>query len=351
MRLRKRYMPLVALLGAALAVIPAMASSSSPPSIASLEINENCYIATWACWAPPGYNTSQQPPSTVPIAVGGELKFDDKTNFDADVIWMGSAPVCSGVPTSPSAQWEGECKFEQLGTYEFESPTLFKDASFNYRKYEVVVEAASTGTTGTGTGTTTTGTGTTTTGTGTTTTGTGTTTTGTGTTTTPTTTTPTTTTPTTPTTTPTTPSTTQPTTTSPAETGTGQSRTGGGSSPDLTGIPHDSLQGGSLHLPASQSSSVHGSVQVTLAGSRLEVDLLAPSSSIAVAGHSSGALVVGRLVKTKLPTGRFSFKIEPISRAQHSLVHRGHLSLTVKIILTPPHGVGLTRTLTVTLHR
>jgi hypothetical protein len=119
----------------------------------------------------------------------------------------------------------------------------------------------------------------------------------------------------------------------------------------LTGTPRDSLQGGSLRLTTSQSSSVHGSVQVAQAGSRLEVDLLAPSSALAAAAHSSGAVVVGRLVKTKLPAGRFSFKIEPTAKAQHALAHRGHLSLTVRIILTPPHGAGLTHTLTVTLHR
>jgi hypothetical protein len=142
---RPRIFTFVALLGAVAAVLGACAAPqalAAPPSEAKLELNENCYISTWACWAPPGYNTSQQPPSRVTIAAGGELKFADNTNFDADVIWMGSAPSCSGVPTSPSAQWEGECKFAQSGTYNFESPTLFKDASFNYTKYEVVVEAA-----------------------------------------------------------------------------------------------------------------------------------------------------------------------------------------------------------------
>jgi hypothetical protein len=132
---------------AALGMVAVLGAGATPqalatPSEAKLELNENCYISTWACWAPPGYDTTQQPPSRVTIAAGGELKFADNADFDADVIWMGSTPPCSGVPTSPSAQWEGGCQFAQAGTYDFESPTLFKDASFNYRQYEVVVEAA-----------------------------------------------------------------------------------------------------------------------------------------------------------------------------------------------------------------
>jgi hypothetical protein len=140
-----RLLAFLATLGTMAAMLGAGAAPqalAAAPSEAKLELNENCYISTWACWAAPGYDTAQQPPSRVTIAVGGELKFADNTNFAADVIWTGSAPPCSGVPTSPSAQWEGACKFAQSGTYDFESPTLFKDASFNYTKYEVVVEAS-----------------------------------------------------------------------------------------------------------------------------------------------------------------------------------------------------------------
>ena len=118
------------------------APASAAPSEAKLELNENCYVGGWACWAPPGYNTSQQPPSIVTLAAGGQLKFADNTNFGADVIWIGSAPMCTNVPTSESTQWAGGCKFAQSGTYKFESPTLFMGEGFNYRKYEVIVEAA-----------------------------------------------------------------------------------------------------------------------------------------------------------------------------------------------------------------
>jgi hypothetical protein len=96
---------------------------------------------------------------------------------------------------------------------------------------------------------------------------------------------------------------------------------------------------------------VRGAIQVAQAGSRLEIDLLAPSASIAGAAHAAQAVLVGRLVKAKLPAGRFSFKIALSGRAQRALAHHRHLVLMVKIILTPPHGSKLTRTLTVTLHR
>ncbi|MGA9876695.1 MAG: fibronectin type III domain-containing protein [Solirubrobacteraceae bacterium] len=134
-----------ALLGMVVAMLGAGATAalaSAAPSQVKLGLNENCYISTWACWASPGYNTSQQPPSIVTLAAGGELKFADNTNFSADAIWMGSAPMCTGVPTSESTQWEGGCKFVQSGTYKFESPHLFVGDGFNYTKYEVIVEAA-----------------------------------------------------------------------------------------------------------------------------------------------------------------------------------------------------------------
>ena len=50
--------------------------------------------------------------------------------------------VLSGVPVSPTApqsDWEGTCKFDEPGTYRFESSTLFNDGVENFTKYEVVV--------------------------------------------------------------------------------------------------------------------------------------------------------------------------------------------------------------------
>jgi plastocyanin len=139
------FFALAALLGAAVAVLPALAAA---PSEAKLEVNENCVEADWPCWAAPG---SGSPASKVTIAAGGEVMFTDHASTAAAVVWMGSAPACTGVPTSAMAGWEGKCKFEQPGTYKFASSTLWPE----YTKYEIVVEGPATGTTPTTTTTTT----------------------------------------------------------------------------------------------------------------------------------------------------------------------------------------------------
>jgi hypothetical protein len=138
---------LATLLGAAVAVLPALAAS---PSEAKLEVNENCVEANWPCWATPG---SSQPAAKVTIASGGSVTFlDSKTA--ANIAWTGAAPTCESAvpvaPASPKAGWEGKCTFATSGTYKFESSTLWPE----YTKYEVVVEGSatvpSTGTTGEG---------------------------------------------------------------------------------------------------------------------------------------------------------------------------------------------------------
>jgi hypothetical protein len=146
---------LAALIGAAVAVLPALAAA---PSEAKLEVNENCVVNTWSCWTVQG-SGAPKPASTITIAAGGEVMFTDHATTTAAVVWMGSAPACTGVPTSAMTNWEGKCKFEQPGIYRFESSTLWPE----YTKYEVVVEGTSTGTTPTTTTPTTTPTTTTTT--------------------------------------------------------------------------------------------------------------------------------------------------------------------------------------------
>ena len=241
------FFALAALIGAAVAVLPALAAV---PSEAKLEVNENCVEPNWPCWATPGSGSSPAPASKVTIATGGEVMFTDKTATKANIAWTGTAPTCSsGVPVSPASpttDWEGKCKFEQPGTYKFESSTLFIGEGLNYTMYEIVVEGAATGTTTT-------------------------------------------------TTTTTTPATTTPTTpTTPSE--------------PSHGTP---LEGGSkaLKLAGSQrGSAVHGSIKVSRAGAggRLEVGLFAAGASLAKAGHPA-QVRVGRLVRSSLKAGSVSF--------------------------------------------
>ncbi len=130
----------VALLGVAIVVPPAVASSE-----VKLEIAEHCYFADWPCWNVKGNNPEDirqiQP---FKIAQGGTISFEDnEAGYPTDVLWQGTAPSCtSGVPVTPPTKtgWSGTCTFANAGDYEFESQELFNDGTFNYTKYEVVVE-------------------------------------------------------------------------------------------------------------------------------------------------------------------------------------------------------------------
>jgi plastocyanin len=272
---------LAALIGAAVAVLPALAAA---PSEAKLEVNENCVEANWPCWATSG---SSSPASKVTIATGGEVTFTDKASTAATVVWTGSAPACTGVPTSATTGWEGKCKFEQPGTYKFESSTLWPE----YTKYEIVAEGAATGTTPT----------------------------------TPTTTTPTTTTPTTPTT--------------PSEPSHGSPLEGGSKALKLAGNQHGSTVHGAIKV--SQAG----------AGGRLEVGLFATSASLTKTGHSGQVRVrVGRLVRSSLTAGSVSFSVPLSANGKAALRHHRRLTLTVKITLTPAHGATVTVTRGVVVH-
>jgi plastocyanin len=127
---------LAAMVGATVAVLPALAAA---PSESKLEVNENCVEPDWPCWATPG---SSQPAAKVTIASGGSVTFADSKTA-ANIAWTGPAPTCeSAVPVAPASSktgWEGKCTFATPGTYKFESSTLWPE----YTKYEVVVEGAS----------------------------------------------------------------------------------------------------------------------------------------------------------------------------------------------------------------
>jgi hypothetical protein len=130
-----------ALLGAAIVAPPALAASSE----VKLEIAEHCYFADWPCWNVKGSNPEDirqiQP---LEITQGGTISFEDnEARYPTDVLWKGAAPSCtSGVPVTPPTKtgWSGTCTFANVGDYDFESQELFNDGTFNYTKYEVVVE-------------------------------------------------------------------------------------------------------------------------------------------------------------------------------------------------------------------
>jgi hypothetical protein len=297
-RLRRRLLfPLVALLGAAVVVLPALAASSE----AKLEVDENCVEANWPCWS----SSSAPKPSptfATTIAQGGKVTFVDDTGVAVSLAWTGSPPTCStGVPVSPEpakAGWEGTCTFEAPGHYKFESTTLWPA----YTKYEIVVQPpVSTGTTTTGTTTITSST--------------------------------------------------------PYGSNTPSPGSGGGSQTQ-TGEPTTTagpllVRGAStaVKLGASRHGrSVRGSIDVApaAAGSRLEVELLATRASLAGAGRSS-RVRVGSLARSSLSTGVATFTVALDGAARRALRLHGRLALTVAIVLTPTHGaqMRLTRSIVV----
>jgi plastocyanin len=289
-KLRKRYLPVAAVLGAAVAVVPALAAA---PSEAKLEVNENCVENNWPCWTTEGSASKPQPTKSVTIASGGKVTFIDNGE-KANIAWTGTAPECEPkvpvAPEPPKTGWEGKCTFKTAGTYKFVSSTLFNEGgSLNYTEYEVVVEGSATTTP-----TPTTGEGGSKGG-----------------------------------------STPGTTTSGPAPVG---------ESP--TGSP---LSGAPRIISSQRGSTVKGSLEVSRAGAgdRLEVDLLATTASLAEAGHATQ--VVGRFVSASVSAGQRPFSVRLNAKARRALKRHHRLALKVKITLTSAGGEATILTRSVTL--
>lgn len=324
MRLRIRHAFWVLVVGAALAVIPAVASSAG---------SDEATIS--------GLSSDMWSPMEVAITPGGTVTFQDTTSVPHGVVWTNvpETPKCTGVPIDEGrANWTGSCTLSQEGVYEY-----YCYVHGMVMSGKIFVNAAGTTTTTTTTTKTSTTQTTSTTSTATKTSSSS-------------------------TTSSTSSSSTQ-TSTSPSSTSTSStqttnvplsttsqttsvSATGAGAGPQGKAgkgqAAHDSLSGSSLKLSKGQhGTSVSGSVEVAEAGSRLEVELFARGASIA--GSHASRVLVGRLVKSKLSVGRSTFKVALNGKAKQSLARHRHLQLSVKVLLAPSHGKGQARTLSVTL--
>jgi hypothetical protein len=279
---------LAALLGAMVAVLPALAAGTTE---VKLEVNENCVEPDWPCWATPG---SSQPAAKVTIASGGSVTFADSKTA-ANIAWSATAPTCESAvpvaPASPKTGWEGKCTFATPGTYSFESSTLWPE----YTKYEVVVEGSAPA--------------------------------------------------------PSTPAPSTPATggggsnggSTPGITPSGPVPT----SESPTGSP---LSGAPRISSSQRGSAVRGSLEVSQAGAgdRLQVALLATTASLAKAGHTTQ--VVGRFVSASVSAGQRSFSVKLDTRARRALQRRHRLALKVEITLTPVKGDATSVTRSMTLH-
>jgi plastocyanin len=272
-RLRRRYVLLVALLGVATAVLPAIASSETSPTVEAVNTPGNVYAEETHSWSPP----------QTTVMAGGVVTFSNHTEVKHGVHWINppATPACdSGVPvgtteTASGTKWSGTCTFTQPGTYTY---------------YCTVHGSAMAGTITVTAGGTTTPTPTTTTTTGTTT-------------------------------------------------------------PTPETPPASPLVGGSSLRSSQHGTTVHGSLDISQAGSggRLEVDLFARSASLAKATHAT-RVRVGRFVRSSVPTGRQSFAVTLDAKAKRALKRHRRLALTVKITLVPLHGETTTLTRAVVVH-
>jgi plastocyanin len=97
--------------------------------------------------------------------------------------------------------------------------------------------------------------------------------------------------------------------------------------------------------------AVRGAIDVSQdgAGARLQVDVLAKRASLAGSGQS-GLVRVGRLVRASLQPGIAPFKVALDARAMRALATHRHLTLDVRIVLTPASGSIVTITRSVVLH-
>jgi plastocyanin len=112
-RLRKRYLWPVALLGASAALVPTVASSETP-SISAY--NEGLYYHSWM-------------PATATVGPGGVVKFNNPYSETHHGLKFtggsaGATPSCTGIPVAASeptgaTSWQGECTFSKPGTYTF----------------------------------------------------------------------------------------------------------------------------------------------------------------------------------------------------------------------------------------
>ena len=287
MRLRKRYLPFVALLGAAAALIPSMASSANTPMTATVSGTE---AITWS-------------PMEVAIAPGGTVTFEDPSKTVAHgVVWKSGpeTPVCSGVPINEGRKhWKGTCTFTREGTYRYY-------CFVHGEMMSGVVAVANTAPTPTNTTSTT---------------------------------------PTQPGTSM--PGMTMTGGEAPPSQGGGAGTTGGSSGAGTK----DTLGSGVLSLALRQRGSVRGSLVVAQASSRLVIELIAPADEIGHSRQAHGTLLAGRLLEAHLPAGHVQFRVPLTVAARSALARLGRLSLTVRIRLTPPAGAAITRTLHVALRR
>jgi plastocyanin len=280
-------LPLAALLGAAVVVLPAVASSEASPTINAVNYPGGGYYGESHAWSP----------AAATIAAGGTVTLENESaTVRHGVRWVNppATPACTGVPvgTTPEnsgTKWSGTCTFTAPGTYTFyctvHGPEMTGAITVNANGATTVsTQGGPPGTTPTGTAT-----------------------------------------------------------------APGAQEPGGpsgGSGSPLAGPASSAIR----LAPVQHGGVVRGSVAVSEAGGggRLEVDLLARRASLAVARRARPANA-GRLVRSSLRPGVVSFKVTLNARAAHALRAHHRLALSVRVVIRSVHGSPVTVTRAVLL--
>ncbi len=274
---------MAALLGAAAAVLPAIAGSETSPAITA----ENY-----------GIEEHRWSPDTATVGPGGVVTISNPTAVKHGVEWVSGpeTPGCSkGVPVGTNAsvagtKWSGTCTFSKPGTYVFYCTVHGPEMTGT-----ITVAASGTTTTTMTMGSTYT-------------------------------------------------SSTGPGTSTSSGPGSQTQTPTGPVGPSVLGSLLVGSASSALRLAATQhGQSVHGSLDVSQAasGGRLEVKLLATRASLASVGHQH-RVQVGRVVRPSLRAGRVTFAVALDAKARHALRVRRHLALAVEIVLTATHGAVVT---------
>ncbi len=279
--MRKRFLLGVAvLLVGALVILPAVAGSETSPQIEAVN-STGVYNEQLHHWSP----------SHASVGEGASVTIANPTTVPHGVRWFSgpATPSCSaGVPvgtdeTASGKEWSGTCTFATAGTYTFYC-TVHGPAMTG------VVTVAANGAV-----------------------------------------------------TPGAPS------TPPASGGAGTTGTPGAGDSGAANAPGSPLDGGAVHAiklaSLQHGKAVHGSIRVSTAGAhgRLEVDLLARSAALRSAARSA-RVGIGRLVRFPLTAGKVPFSVALSAKAKGALKRRGHLAVTVKLVLKPAAGAAVTVT-------
>ena len=121
--------------------------------------------------------------------------------------------------------------------------------------------------------------------------------------------------------------------------------TPGATAPPAPAQTQTTLEGAVTLGRSQKGARVRGSVDVKVAGSRLQVSVSARLNG----GRRAKPVRIGQLTRTSTPAGKVSFAVGVAAKARKALRRLGRLPVTVDIALTPPGGRKLTRSATSTL--